>query len=98
MSKPSPLVTVIIPPSGDSLPLPQILRGRWGSPDVIRWRTPDLGHLGMIPMPWPWFKITKRFIQHLVELGKHLNDLVIGIAMISVDIMTWPVAPWPLYG
>src|SRR5580704_18129531 len=41
----------------------------------------------MIAMPRPRLEIAERFIEHLVELGEHFDDLVVGIAVIGVDIV-----------
>src|SRR5580700_10200263 len=46
----------------------------------------------MIAMPRPRLEITDVFVEHLVELGEHLNDLIIGIAVIGIDIMPGAVA------
>src|ERR1700685_1044049 len=49
----------------------------------------------MVTMPRPRLEIAKRFIEHLVELGEHFNDLVIGIAVIGVDIVPRPMTAGP---
>src|SRR5580693_8266166 len=41
----------------------------------------------MIAMPRPRLEIAEVLIQHLVEFGEHFDDLVIGIAVIGVDIV-----------
>src|SRR5580700_9805708 len=45
----------------------------------------------MVTVPRPRLVIAKGFIEHLVELGEHFNDLVIGIAVIGVDIVPRPM-------
>src|ERR1700682_5703762 len=49
----------------------------------------------MIAMPRPRFEIAERFIEHLVELGEHLDDLVIGIAVIGINIVPRPMPARP---
>ena len=49
----------------------------------------------MIAMPRPRLEIAEIFIQHFVELGEHLDDLVIGVAMIGINIVTGTMAAGP---
>ena len=74
-----------------SLALPDILRSGRRAPDVGRQRAPDLGHLRMIAVPRPRLEIAEIFIQHFVELGEHLDDLVIGVAVIGINIVAGAV-------
>ncbi len=43
-------------------------------------------------MPGPRLEIAERFIEHLVELGEHFDDLVVRVAMIGIDIVPGPMA------
>ena len=43
-------------------------------------------------MPGPWIEIAQLLIQHLIELGKELDHVPIGVAVIDRDIVTGTVA------
>src|SRR5262245_3797624 len=45
----------------------------------------------MVAMPGPRIEVVERVIQHLVELSEHFDDLVIGIAMICVNVVAGAV-------
>jgi hypothetical protein len=41
-------------------------------------------------MPRARIKITEVLVQHFIELGEQLDDLVIGVAVIGVDVCGGP--------
>src|SRR5262249_22541110 len=74
-----------------SVALPQIFRGRWRAPDVVRRGAPHFRHLRMVAVPWPRLEVAELFVEHFIELGEHLDDLVVGIAMVGIDVVSRPV-------
>jgi hypothetical protein len=43
-------------------------------------------------MPRPRLEVAELFIEHFIELGEHLDDLVVGIAVIGVNVVAGTVA------
>ena len=86
----------LLPLTDDSslFPLTQILRSRRRAPDVAR-NGPDLGHLRSVAMPRARIEAAQRLVEHLVELGEHLDDLVVRVAVIGKDVVAGPV-PGPV--
>ena len=54
-----------------------------------------LFRLRTVAMPRLRIEIAEFLVEHLVELGEQLDDLVIRIAVISVDVVARPVAARP---
>ena len=46
-------------------------------------------------MPWPRIEVAELLVEHLVELGEQLDDLVVRIAVVSVDVVARPVPARP---
>src|SRR5262249_32251728 len=73
------------------IPLAQIVGRRRRAPDVARHRHPDLRLLRLVAMPRPRIEVAERLVQHLVEFGEKLDDLVVRVAVIGEDVVTWTV-------
>ena len=76
------------------LALADVIRRRRRAPDVAR-LVPHLRHLRTVAVPRPRIEIAELLVQHLVELGEQLDDLVVRIAMIGVDVVARPVPARP---
>src|SRR5581483_10744444 len=74
------------PPTRGLLALAQIFRRRRHAPDVAR-TFPHLRLLRPVAVPGPRIEITEVLVEHLVELGEQLDDLVVRIAVIGVDVV-----------
>ena len=72
------------------LPLADVVRRRRRAPDVAR-LVPHLRHLRAVAVPRPRIEIAELLVQHLVELGEQLDDLVVRVAVIGVDVVARPV-------
>src|SRR5690242_2056105 len=77
------------------LSLPQIICGGRRTPDVARHRRPHLRLLRLVAMPRPRIEIAERLVQHLVELGEQLDDLVVRVAVIGEEVVPGPVPARP---
>ena len=53
---------------------------------------PGLWSLRRVMMPRTGIEIAEVFILHLVQLDLELDNLVIEIAMIDCNVVTWPMA------
>src|SRR5436190_21477537 len=73
------------------LTLADVIRRRRRAPDVAR-LVPHLRLLRAVAVPRPRIEIAELLVQHLVELGEQLDDLVVRIAVIGVDVVAGAVA------
>ena len=72
------------------LALADVIRRRRRAPDVAD-LVPHLRHLRTIAVPRPRIEIAELLVEHLVEFGEQLDDLVVRIAVIGVDVVARPV-------
>src|SRR5215472_9331212 len=78
------------------LALAQVVGRRRRAPDVARIaRPPHFRPLWTVAVPRPRVEIAERLVEHLVELGEQLDDLVVGIAVIGEEIVPRPVPARP---
>ena len=68
------------------LALADVFRRRRRAPDVAR-LLPHLGLLRTVAVPGPRIEIAELLVEHLVELGEQLDDLVVRIAVIGVEVV-----------
>src|SRR5918994_1392590 len=76
------------------LPLADVVRVRRHAPDDAP-VVPHLRPLRMVAVPRPRIEVAERLVEHLVELGEQLDDLIVRIAMVGVDVVARPVPPRP---
>ena len=82
-----------------SFALPQIFL-RWGRAPEVRRQRPHFRLLGAIAVPrprveiakGPRVEIAKGLVEHLIEFGEHLDNLVVGIAVVGVNVVARTVA------
>ena len=74
--------------------LADVVRRRRRAPDVAG-LVPHLGNLRAVAMPWPRVEVAELLVEHLVELGEQLDDLIVRIAVVSVDVVARPVPARP---
>ena len=63
---------------------------------VHRVRTvfPYFWSLWEVFVPGTRFEVAQVFIEHQIQLGKQLDDLLVGIVVVGKDVVASSVAPW----
>ncbi len=46
-------------------------------------------------MPGTRFKVAQVFVEHDIQLGEQLDDLLVRVVVIGKDVVTSSVATWP---